>query len=332
MPKENVLVTGGAGFVGSHLCERLLKKYNVVCLDNFSTGSEKNISHLVQSPDFEFVRQDLSQPFDLEKVSVLKKFQINVRGFRAIFNLACPTSARNFEKYKVATLDANCNAMKNVLEMVVKYKSKFVHLSSSVVYGGRDKQSITPVKEDEEGIVNHLSPRGCYDEGKRFAETMVATYHQVHKIDFKIARVFRVYGPRQRLFDGEMIPDFIVDATKGKDLTIYGSEQFGTSLVYVTDVIDALEKMMSARADLGPVNIGSDVDTKLVKVAEQIIKMTGSKSKIKYTKELPFITELAIPDIKKAKNVLGWLPLVRLEDGLKKTIDYTLAHKELLGI
>lgn len=329
--KENILVAGGAGFVGSHLCERLLKKYNVICLDNFSTGNEKNINHLVQSPDFEFVKQDLSQPFDLEKMPELEKFQINVKGFYAIFNLACPTSAKNFEKYKIATLDANCCAMKNVMELVIKHKSKFVHVSSSVVYGDREKVG-GRVKESEEGVVNHLTPRGCYDEGKRFAETVVATYHQVHKTDYKIARVFRTYGPRQRLFDGEMVPDFIVDATKNKDLVVYGNESFKTSMVFVSDVVDALEKLMNAKANFGPVNIGSDVDMKIIDIAKKIIEMTGSKSKIAHKKELPFITELVVPDISKAKKELGWMPLVRLEDGLKKTIDYTLAHKELLGI
>lgn len=331
MAKENVLITGGAGFIGSHLCEKMVKKYNVVCLDNFSTGSEQNINHLVQSPNFEFVRQDLSKPFDLESVPELQKFQINVKGFYAIFNLACPTSAKNFDEHKIATFDANSTAMKNVLELVLKYKAKFVQLSSAVVYGGRDKMS-GKVGESEEGIVNHLSPRGCYDEGKRFAETAVATYHQVYKTDYKIARVFRTYGPRQRLFDGEMVPDFIVEAAQDKDLMVYGDKFFSTSLIYVADVIDALEKLMDAKADIGPVNIGSDVDLKIVDVAEKVIKMTKSKSKVIFEKELPFITQLALPNITKAKDELGWMPLVRLEDGLKKTIDYTLAHKELLGI
>ncbi len=331
MAKENVLVTGGAGFIGSHLCERLLKDYNVVCLDDFLTSSEKNINHLVQLPNFEFIKQNLSDDFDLEAVPELAKFQINVKGFKAIFNLSCPTSAKNFDALRITTLDSNSVAMKNVLELVRKYKSKFVHISSSVVYGGRDKMK-GKVTEDEEGIVNHLSPRGCYDEGKRFAETAVATYHQVYKTDYKIARVFRTYGPRERLFDGEMVPDFVVDAANNKDLIIYGDKNFQTSLVYVSDVVDALVKLMSARADIGPVNIGSDVDLKIVDVAKKIIEMTGSKSKIVFDKPLPFITELVLPDITKAKEELSWLPLVRLEDGLKKTIDYTLAHKELLGI
>jgi len=309
----------------------MLKKYNVICLDNFSTGSEKNINHLAQFPNFEFVKQDLSKPFNLEEMAELAQFQINVKGIYAIFNLACPTSAKNFDDHRIATMDANSLGVKNIMELVLKYKSKFVHLSSSVVYGGRDKIK-GKVEEGEEGIVNHLTPRGCYDEGKRFAETAVATYHQFYKTDFKIARVFRTYGPRQRLFDGEMIPDFIVEAAKGKDLVIYGDKNFSTSLVYVSDVVDGLEKLMEAKSDIGPVNIGSDVDLKIVGVAEKIIKLINSKSKIVYEKEFPFITQLVLPNITKAKDELGWMPLVRIEDGLQKTIDYTLAHKELLGI
>jgi UDP-glucuronate decarboxylase len=331
MAKENILVTGGAGFIGSHLCERLIKNFNIVCLDNFSTGNERNINHLLQFPNFEFVRQDLAKPFDLESLPALEKFQIGVKGLYAIFNLACPTSAKNFDKFKIATLDVNTLGMKNILEIAVRHKARFVHLSSSVVYGGRALNS-AKVAETKEGVVNHLSPRGCYDEGKRFSESIVATYHQVYGTDYKIARVFRTYGPRERLFDGEMIPDFIIDATQNKDLVIYGDKGFSSSLIYVSDVVDALEKMMDARRDLGPVNIGSDVDLKIAEVAEKIIKMTGSKSKIVYEGPLPFITELALPDIVKARDELNWLPLVRLEEGLRKTIDYTLAHKELLGI
>jgi UDP-glucuronate decarboxylase len=331
MFKQNIVITGGAGFIGSHLCERLLKKYNVICLDDFSTGSEKNINHLVQFPNFEFVRQDISAPFDLERIPELAKFQINVLGVYAVFNLACPTSAKNFDKHKISTLDANALGMKNVMNIVLKYKAKLVHASSSVVYGGR-KENAGKIKEDSVGITDHLSPRGCYDEGKRFAESVVATYAQVYNTDFKIARIFRTYGPRQRLFDGEMIVDFIVDAAQGKNLVIYGTDKFNTSLVYISDVIDGLERLMNAKKDIGPVNFGSDVDLKIVDVAKKIIQMTGSKSKIVFEKSLPFITSLVLPDIVKAREVLDWMPLVRLEDGLRTTVDYTLAHKELLGI
>lgn len=331
MSKENILITGGAGFIGSHLCERMVKKYNVICLDDFSTGNQGNINHLVQLPDFEFIKQDLSKPFDLESMKELNRFQIDVKGFKAIFNLACPTSSKRFDEFKIKILDSNSLAMKNVLELVVKYKSNFVHLSSSVVYGGRDKK-VGKINEEDEGLVNNLNNRSCYDEGKRFAETMVATYHQVYKIDFKIARVFRAYGPRERLFDGEMLPDFIINATQDKDLVIYGDEKFTTSLIYVTDVVDALEKLSEARSDIGAVNIGSDVNLNMTDVANKIVEMTKSNSKIKYEARLDFTTELALPDISKVRDQLGWLPLVRLEDGLQKTIDYTLAHKELLEL
>lgn len=330
MFKQNVIVTGGAGFIGSHLCERLLKRYNVICLDDFSTGSEKNINHLAQFPNFEFVRQDIALPFDLEKMPELKKFQISALGVYAVYNLACPTSAKNFDEHKIETLNANASGMRNIMNVVVKYKSKFLHLSSSVVYGSREGKN--KIKEGDIGAVDHLSPRGCYDEGKRFAETVVATYHQVFNTDYKIARVFRTYGPRQRLFDGEMLIDFIVEATQDKDLTIYGDKNFSTSLVYVSDILDGLERLMAARGDIGAVNFGSDVDLKLVDVAKKVIEMAHSKSKIVYAEKLPFITELVLPDISKARKELDWMPLVRLEDGLQKTIDYTLAHKELLGI
>jgi len=331
MSKENILITGGAGFIGSHLCERMVKKYNVICLDNFSTGNQRNINHLAQLPDFEFIKQDLSKSFNLETMKELDRFQIDVKGFKTIFNLACPTSSKRFDEFKIQILDSNSLAMKNVLELVLKYKSNFVHLSSSVVYGGRDKK-IGKLIEEEEGLVNHLSNRGCYDEGKRFAETMVATYHQVHKTDYKVARVFRCYGPRERLFDGEMLPDFIINATQNKDLVIYGDNKFNTSLVYVTDVVDALEKLSEAKSNIGAVNIGSDVDLNMTDVAKKVIDMTKSSSKVKYEPRMDFTTELALPDISKARDLLGWLPLVRLEDGLQKTIDYTVAHKELLEL
>lgn len=331
MFKQNIVVAGGAGFIGSHLCERLLKKYNVICLDNFSTGAEKNINHLVQFPNFEFVRQDISEPFNLETMPELAKFQIGVLGVAAVFNLACPTSAKNFDEQKINTINANSLGMKNIMNVILKYRAKFVHLSSSVVYGGR-KEGNGKVIEGEAGAVDHLSPRGCYDEGKRFAETMAATYHQVYKTDYKIARVFRTYGPRQRLFDGEMLIDFVVLASQNKDLIIYGTDKFSTSLIFVSDVVDALEKMMDAKSDLGPVNIGSDVDLRIADVAKKVIELMGSKSKIKYEAPLPFITELVLPDISYGRKELEWMPLVRLEDGLRATIDYTLAHKELLGI
>lgn len=328
--KKTVLVTGGAGFIGSHLCERLLKTCNVICVDNFITSNELNIDLLLKYPNFVFLRHDISEPLDLEKFPELEQFKIKFFGIQEIYHLACPTSAKNFEKYKMQTLLANFLGTKNMLDLALKYKAKFLFASSSVVYGPRRADDFF-FKEDDLGQnINQLSPRACYDEGKRFAETVVATYEQIYGLDVKIARIFRTYGPRERLFDGEMVPDFIIDALDNRDLVIYGDENFSTSLCYVTDIVDGLVRLMAAPAGIGPVNLGSDQDLKLVDVANKIIQMTGSSSKIVFESPLLFMTPLGLPDIRKAKELLGWMPLIRLEDGLQRTIDYTQAHKTLL--
>jgi len=329
LEKKNVLVTGGAGFIGSHLCEKLIKTSRVICVDNFATGNVSNIDILLQNPDFAFVRHDISEPIDLETLSELERFKIKFQGIQEIYNLACPTSAKGFDKFKMATLAANSVGLKNIMDIAVKYKAKVVHTSSAVVYGPR-RDDKAFFKEVDLGCVDHLTPRGCYDEGKRFSETMINTYREAHGLDAKIARIFRTYGPRERLFDGEMVPDFIIDALDNKDLVIYGDENFSTALCYVDDVVSGLMKLMAAPSDIGPVNLGSDEDLKLLNVAEKIIAMTGSESKIIFEKPLLFITPLGLPDISRAKEILGWVPLVRLEDGLQKSIDYTQAYKPLL--
>jgi UDP-glucuronate decarboxylase len=186
-------------------------------------------------------------------------------------------------------------------------------------------------RDEEFGAVDMRSPRACYDEGKRFAETCCSTYAQVHNVDVRVARIFRTYGSRMPLYDGQMVPDFITDALDNKELVIYGDETFKTSLVYVSDVVDAMVKLMSLPENIGPVNIGSDLDIPIVDVAQRIIEMTGSTSRITFQPPLMFMTQLGLPDITKAKDKLGWLPLIGLDDGLKKAIDYTIAHKGLLG-
>jgi UDP-glucuronate decarboxylase len=328
--KKNILVTGGAGFVGSHLCERLIKDgHRVVCIDNFATGHVRNIETLLQIPDFQFIRLDVNEPFDLEKYSELAAFKIPFQGFQEIYHLACPTSIKNFDQFIIQTLLSNSLGNYPVLEIAKKYRTKVLLGSSSVIYGDRPNDDHY-VEEDKKGIVDHLSPRACYDEGKRFSETMFETYRQVHGIDAKIARIFRTYGPRMPLNDGHLIPDFIFNALDGKDLVIYGSKEFKTSLVYVTDLVDGLIRLMKTSEDIGPVNIGSDFDMSIVDVAQKIIDMTGSKSSIVHEDPLPFLTELALPRIQKAKD-LGWLPLMRLEDGLEKTIEYLKANRILLS-
>lgn len=328
--KKNVLVTGGAGFIGSHLCETLLKKSKVICLDDFSNSHLENIEHLLKDPDFEFVKVNINDPFNLEEMPELDKFKIKFQGIQEIYHLACPTSAKNFDQFKLETLFANSLGTRHILDLAVKYNSKVLLGSSSVVYGPRKSEA--KIKEDELGTVDNLSPRACYDEGKRFAETMFATYSQIYKLDIRIARIFRTFGPRLKLFDGQMITDFIVDAMNGRDLVIYGDEYFSSSLVYVGDMVDGLIKLMDAPTISGPVNLGDDRTYLLKNVAEFIIKTLNSASQIRFDNPLAFITPLGIPDISRAKEELGWFPVVALEEGLKKTIDYTVAHEKMVGV
>ncbi|MDD5527400.1 MAG: NAD-dependent epimerase/dehydratase family protein [Patescibacteria group bacterium] len=328
--KKNVLVVGGAGFIGSHLCDELIKTSKVICLDNFSTGNERNIDHLFAEPDFAFLRHDLSQPIDLESEQSLQKFKIQFQGIQEIYNLACPNSAKNFQKNREATLLANSYVVKNVLDLAKKYEAKLLHFSSSVVYGSRRPDN-PKIKEDDIGAVDFLSDRACYDEGKRFAETFVHTYREMHGVDAKIIRVFRTYGPRMPLRDNQMIPDFVSNALDNQDLVIYGEEGFTSSFCYVSDVIDAALKIMET--DLtGPLNVGSDVDIKLSDLAQKIIDQIGSQSKIVYEPSHFFMTELCLPDISLATNNLGWLPIVTLDKGLEKTIAELRASKGLKGI
>ncbi|OGH68461.1 MAG: hypothetical protein A3J66_00575 [Candidatus Magasanikbacteria bacterium RIFCSPHIGHO2_02_FULL_47_14] len=329
--KKNVIVTGGAGFLGSHVCERLLRDAKVICIDDLSNSNIANIEHLLQFPDFEFIKFDVNQPIDLDRFEELDKFKVRFQGIQEIYHLACPTSPKNFEQLKLHSLWANSNGMVATLDLAVKYHAKYVFASSSVVYG-EPASARYVFKETDEGMVNHLSPRACYDEGKRFAETCVETYRQVHGIDGKMVRIFTTYGPRMKLRDGLLIPDFIINALEGKDLVIYGDETLSQSLCYVTDVVDGLVRAMETGTDLSVVNLGSEEMVRMVDVAEQIIQLTHSTSKIVFEKPLIFLTKKGVPDLQRAKDEMGWIPLVRLQDGLKKTIDYTLANKEAMGL
>jgi UDP-glucuronate decarboxylase len=326
---KNIVVTGGAGFIGSFLCEHLLADgHRVICIDNLSTGDTKNISSLLQHPNFRFIRLDVNQPFELERFAELAGFKLPFQGIQQIYHLACPTAIRNFDQFKIQTLLANSLGNYHLLELAKKYRARILLASSSVVYGTRkDKTGL--VGEEEVGTVDHLTPRACYDEGKRFSETMFETYRQVHSLEIRMARIFRTFGPRMPLFDGQLIPDFILNALDGKELVMYGGRGFRTSLCYITDAIDGIVRIMEAPEYAGPVNLGSDVDLSLEEVAKQIITMTGSSSRIVEGENFVFLSELALPRIIRAKE-LGWFPLVRLEDGLRQTIDYLKANKLLL--
>jgi UDP-glucuronate decarboxylase len=326
--KKNILVTGGAGFIGSFLCERLLKDHKVICIDNFSTSQPANINQMLKNPDFELIKADVSQPLDLESYPELERFKIKFQGIQEIYHLACPTSPKKFDDFRQQTLLANSVGMHNVLDLAVKYKAKFFQASTSVIYGTRPADGHL-FHENEFGAFDHLTPRGCYDEGKRFAETVCVTYHDVFGVDVRIGRIFRTYGPRQALHDGHMIPDFVLDAIDGRELVIYGDENFKSSLIYVSDVVDAIIRLMDLPTDPGPVNIGSDYDIKLADVARLILEMTGSNSPITFREPLPFMRDLGLPDLTRMKEI-GWIPLISLEQGLKKSIEYTVAHKDIL--
>lgn len=327
--KKNVLVAGGAGFLGSHLCDELVKTCKVICIDNFVTSSERNIDHLLANPNFIFINHDISQAIDLEQIEVLDRFKLEFQGIQEIYNFACPMSPKEFEKNRINTILSNSYGVKNLLDMAVKYQAKLLHASSSVVYGPRrDDDRAYKVKETDLGAVDQLSERASYDEGKRFAETMVHTYRQVFNVDARIARFFRIYGPRMEAGDDQMIPDFINNALDGQDLIISGRQDFSSSFCYIDDAIDGILKFM--KSDLsGPINIGSDVDVKMVDFVNLIIKEIGSSSQLKFDEEKIFYSELILPDIYQARNELGWMPVVTLENGIKKTIFDIQAHKKL---
>jgi UDP-glucuronate decarboxylase len=328
--KKNVLITGGAGFIGSALAEELLKVANVIVIDSFISGSESNIDHLLSYPNFIFLKHDLSIPINLIEQPELARFKVKYQGIQEIYHLACPTSPKDFMKYRVETARANALATVNALDIAVANKSKILFFSSAVIYGPRQERE-ERVQEDDIGLVDNLSPRACYDEGKRFAESLVWTYKDVHKIDTKIIRPFRTYGPRLKLFDGHMVSDFVDSALDNKDVVIYGDTTFSSSLTYISDVINASLAVMKSELS-GPYNVGNDTQVTLTEVAEMVIRLTGSKSKIVYKEPLEFMSPLPLPNIQRIKDDLGWFPIVRLEDGLKKTIDYLQAHKGLLGI
>ena len=328
--KKNVLVTGGAGFIGSHLCERLLREAKVICIDDFSNSHIRNIEHLLQYPDFEFIKSDVNQPIDLAAFPELDKFRVKFQGIQEVYHLAFPTSPKNFENLKIHSLWANSRALLSTLDLALQFKAKYLFASSSVVYGDATEEHKFFSENDEAQKLNHLSPRGCYDEGKRFAETCVETYRQVYHIDAKIARVFTSYGPRMKLRDGLLIPDFILNALDGKDLVIYGDETLEQTLCFVTDMVDGLVRLMGTGPEVSIVNFGSDVPLKMMDVAQKIIDLTHSSSRIVFEAPLIFLTRKGTPDLHRAKEELGWLPLVRLDDGLQRTIDFTVANKEAL--
>jgi Nucleoside-diphosphate-sugar epimerases len=305
---NRVLVTGGAGFIGSHLCDRLIKDgCDVICLDNYFTGSKDNIRHLLGNDRFELVRHDVTTPFYAEVDN--------------IFNLACPASPVNYQYNPIKTLKTSIYGALNMLGLAKRVNAKFLHSSTSEVYGDPD---VHPQVESYWGNVNPIGIRSCYDEGKRAAETLCMDYHRQHNIRIKIIRIFNTYGPRMDKNDGRVVSNFIVQALTGKDITIYGDGSQTRSFQYIDDLVEGMVRMMNTGDDFtGPVNIGNPGEFSILELANEVIRLTGSKSKIIF-KPLPQDDpRQRKPDISLAYEKLdGWKPIIKLEEGLTKTIAY----------
>jgi UDP-glucuronate decarboxylase len=301
-----ILVTGGAGFLGSHLCDRLLQNGNeVICLDNFFTGSKENIRHLMGHGYFEVIRHDIINPIEIE--------------CDQIYNLACPASPIHYQFNPVRTIQANVLGVTNMLELAKRTRARILQASTSEVYGD---PTVHPQKEDYWGNVNPIGPRSCYDEGKRVAETLMMDYHRQQKVNIGIARIFNTYGPRMAVNDGRVVSNFVIQALRGEEITVYGDGRQTRSFCFVTDMVDGLIRMMQTDGFAGPVNLGNPKEFSILELAEKVIEQTGSKSKIAH-KPLPQDDPVQRqPDIGLAKSKLDWMPEVELQEGLKETIRY----------
>lgn len=329
LDKKNIIVTGGAGFIGSHLCDELVKKHNVICLDNFISGSEHNIDHLLKNPNFEFIKYDLSQPLDLNKLPELKKFEVEFQGIQEIYHLAAPTSPNDYNRFPIETIVTNGLGTKNALDWAVKYQARFLLTSTSAIYGEPLGENLY-FREDYWGFINPLGIRSCHQEGKRYAESLVVNYQREHKLNTKIVRVFTTYGPRMRLTDGRVVPDLIKEAINDETMIAYGQPDDLYSFCYIKDLIEGLVKIM-ATEQLAVVNLGSPYKVTLSELAQLIKVIAGAKSEIKYEKPLPYFIMVGLPDITKIKETLGWFPVTTLEQGLKETIDAMKAEK-IIGL
>ena len=306
MKGSRVLVTGGAGFLGSHLCDRLIEEgTEVLCLDNFFTGSKRNILHLMNNDNFELIRHDLVEPIFLE--------------VDYIFNLACPASPVHYQHNPVKTVKTNVMGAIHMLGLAKRVGARILQASTSEVYGNPQQH---PQEETYWGHVNPIGRRSCYDEGKRVAETLMMDYHRQNQVDVRIVRIFNTYGPRMAISDGRVVSNFIVQALNDEPITVYGDGSQTRAFCYVSDMIDGLVKMMNCDNFVGPVNLGNPDEFSIKSLAEQVMEMTGSKSKIVYHRLPEDDPVQRRPDISLAKEKLHWKPMIPLEKGLKQTVDY----------
>lgn len=304
---KKILVTGGAGFLGSHLCERLLHEGNeVICVDNYFTGSKKNVLHLLDNPYFELVRHDVTAPYFVE--------------VDEIYNLACPASPIHYQYNPIKTVKTSVMGAINMLGLAKRIKAKILQASTSEVYGD---PFVHPQVEEYFGNVNPIGVRSCYDEGKRCAETLFFDYHRQNHVAIKVIRIFNTYGPRMHPNDGRVVSNFIVQALKGEDITIYGNGEQTRSFCYCDDMIDAMVRMMNSdKTVIGPINVGNPDEFTIRELAELIINLTGSNSQIVTLPPLADDPMQRKPDITKAKELLEWQPTTKLKEGLIKTIAY----------
>jgi len=304
--EKRILVTGGAGFLGSHLCEKLVQQgHDVICLDNYFTGSKKNIEHLMDCHNFELMRHDVTSPIFVE--------------VDQIYNLACPASPVHYQYNAVKTIKTSVMGAIHVLGLAKRVKARVLQASTSEVYGD---PVVHPQKEEYWGNVNCIGTRSCYDEGKRVAETLFFDYHRMNGVDIRIIRIFNTYGPRMHPHDGRVVSNFIVQALQGEDITVYGDGSQTRSFCYCDDLIRGMMTMMNTDNFLGPVNIGNPGEFTIKELAEKVIEKVGSKSKIIY-KDLPSDDpKMRRPDISLAKDTLKWEPTIALDQGLEKTIEY----------
>jgi len=313
---KRIIVTGGAGFIGSHLCERLLQENNeVICVDNFLTSSKENIAHLFDNKNFKFIEHDIVDPLFIDE------------DIDEIYNLACPASPVYYQKNAIRTIKANTLGVINMLGMAKLKKAKILQASTSEIYG---EPEVHPQIEEYRGNVNTIGPRACYDEGKRCAETLFFDYKRQHNLKIKVVRIFNTYGPKIAKDDGRVVSNFIVQALNGQDITMYGDGSQTRSFCFVDDLVSGLISMMASNDDVtGPINLGNPSEITVKQLAENVISLTSSPSVLRYKELMQDDPTRRKPDISKAKEILNWEPKINLEEGLTKTINY---FKETLGL
>lgn len=316
--KKNILVIGGAGFIGSHLCDELIQNAKIICVDDYSSGNVNNISHLLQNPNFVFLRHDITKPLDLNAYPELELLQVRFQGIQEIYYLACPTIQLGFEDYMVQTAKANSIGVMNALEIARTYNAKFLLGSTRSVYGD-PLEGQSSFAEDYWGFVDPLAERAAYNEGKRFAETLTMTYHRTYNIDTKIARIFNTYGPRMMLNAGRMIPDFVKAASSNNDVVVYGDGTAEDSYCYVDDMVEGLVALMESSIN-APINLGNAETHQIIDIAKRVIAFAESKSSIMFQSEIQGLVRYAAPDITQAKRLLGWFPVTDLHTGLERTV------------